>query len=75
MCFIENIMHMHDYEKIGKFFIRESLNIEYFNNHKKDDFHFTKNKLYKDLHCNTKFYLRYSFPDVNKNIYQNITLE
>ena len=75
MCFIENIMYMHDYEKIGNFFIRESLNIEYFKNHQNDDFHYTKNKTIKDLHCNTKFYLGYSFPDVNKNICHNITLE
>ena len=75
MCFIENIMHMHDYEKIGNFFIRESLNIEYFKNHQKDDFHYSKNKLFKDLHCNTKFYLGYSFPDANKDICQNIQLD
>ena len=75
MCYIENILHMHDYEKIGNFFIRESLNIEYFNNHKKDDFHFTKNKFFKDLHCNTKFYLGYSFPDVNKGANNSIILD
>ena len=75
MCYIENILHMHDYEKIGNFFIRESLNIEYFNNHKKDDFHFTKNKFFKDLHCNTKFYLGYSFPDVNKGTNNSIILD
>ena len=75
MCFIENILHMHDYEKIGNYFIRESLNIDYFNNYKKDDFHFTKNQFFKDLHCITKFYLGYSFPDVNKGTCQNIILE
>ena len=75
MCYIENILHMHDYEKIGNFYIRESLNIEYFNNHKKDDFHFTKNKFFKDLHCNTKFYLGYSFPDVNKGTNNSIILD
>ena len=75
MCYIENILHMHDYEKIGNFFIRESLNIEYFNNHKKDDFHFTKNKFFKDLHCSTKFYLGYSFPDVNKGTNNSIILD
>ena len=75
MCFIENILHKHNYEKIGNFFIRESLNIEYFNNYKKDDFHYTKKKFFKDLHCTTKFYLGYSFPDANKNTCQNIILE
>ena len=75
MCFIENILYMHNYEKIGNFFIRESLNIDYFNNFKKDDFHYTKNKFFKDLHCLTKFYLGYSFPDVNKDVSQNIILE
>ena len=44
MCFIENILYMHEYEKIGNYFIREPLNIEYFNNLNKDDFHFSKNK-------------------------------
>ena len=75
MCFIENIMHIHNYEKIGNFFIRESLNIEYFNNHRKEDFHYTNNKSFKDLHCNTKFYLGYEFPNVNNNTSQNIVLE
>ena len=75
MCFIENILYMHNYEKIGNFYIRDSLNIEYFNNHKKDDFHFTKNKVFKDLHAVTKFYLGYSFPDVNNASNKNIILE
>jgi hypothetical protein len=66
---------MHDYEKIGNFYIRESLNIDYFKNHKKDDFHFTKNKFFKDLHCITKFYLGYSFPNVNKETNNTIILE
>jgi hypothetical protein len=75
MCYLENILHMHDYEKIGNFYIRESLNIDYFKNHKKDDFHFTKNKFFKDLHCITKFYLGYSFPNVNKETNNTIILE
>ena len=76
MCYIENILHMHNYEKIGNFYIRESLNIDYFKNHKKDDFHFTKNKFFKDLHCITKFYLGYSFPNINnKETDNNIFLE
>ena len=66
---------MHDYEKIGNYFVRESLNIEYFNNHKKDDFHFTKNKCFKDIHATTKFYLGYIFPDMNSNSKKNIILE
>jgi hypothetical protein len=75
MCLIENILYMHDYEKIGNFFIRESLNIEYFKNHKNDDFHYTKNKSIKDLHCSTKFHLGYSFPNVNNGKDENIKLE
>ena len=75
MCFIENILYMHDYEKIGNYFVRESLNIEYFNNHKKDDFHFTKNKCFKDIHATTKFYLGYIFPDMNSNSNKNIILD
>ena len=75
MCLIENILHMHDYEKIGNYFIRESLSIDYFTNFQKDDFHFTKNKSFKDMHCVTKFYLGYSFPDVNKGESQGIYLE
>ena len=75
MCLIENIFYMHDYEKIGNYFIRESLNIDYFHNHKKDDFHFTKNKFFKDLHAVTKFYLGYIFPDMNSSVNDNIVLE
>ena len=75
MCLIENILYMHDYEKIGNFFIRESLNIEYFKNHKNDDFHYTKNKSIKDLHCSTKFHLGYSFPNVTNGKDENIKLE
>ena len=75
MCLIENILYMHDYEKIGNFFIRESLNIEYFKNHKNDDFHYSKNKSIKDLHCSTKFHLGYSFPNVNNGKDENIKLE
>ena len=75
MCFIENILYLHDYEKIGNYFIRESLNIDFFKNHKKDDFHFTKNKSFKDLHSSTKFYLGYIFPDMNSTSNKNIILE
>ena len=75
MCLIENILYMHDYEKIGNFFIRESLNIEYFKNHKNDDFRYTKNKSIKDLHCSTKFHLGYSFPNVTNGKDENIKLE
>ena len=75
MSLIENILHMHDYEKIGNFYIRESLNIDYFKNFQKNDSHFTKNKHFKDLHCTTKFYLGYSFPDASKGEFQNIVLE
>ncbi len=75
MCFIENILYMHDYEKIGNYYVRESLNIEYFNNHKKDDYHFTGNKNFKDLHASTKFYLGYIFPDMNNPSNKNIVLE
>ena len=75
MCLIENILYMHDYEKIGNFFIRESLNIEYFKNHKNDDFRYTKNKSIKDLHCSTKFYLGYSFPNVTNGKDENIKLK
>ena len=75
MCFIENILYMHDYEKIGNYFVRESLNIDYFNNHKKDDFHFSKKKFFKDLHATTKFYLGYIFPDMNSNSNKNIILD
>ena len=75
MCFIENILYLHDYEKIGNYFIRESLNIDFFKNHKKDDFHFTKNKSFKDLHASTKFYLGYIFPDMNSSSNKNIILE
>ena len=75
MCLIENILYMHDYEKIGNFFIRESLNIEYFKNHKNDDFHYTKNKSIKDLHCSTKFHLGYSFPNITNGKDENIKLE
>ena len=75
MCHLENILHMHNYEKIGNFYIRESLNIDYFKNHKNDDFHFTNNKFFKDLHCITKFYLGYSFPNVNKETNNTIILE
>ena len=75
MCFIENILYMHDYEKIGNFFIRESLNIEYFNNHQKEDYRYSKNKTFKDLHCTTKFHLGYSFPNVNDSTNENIKLE
>jgi len=75
MCLIENILYMHDYEKIGNFFIRESLNIEYFKNHKNDDFRYTKNKSIKDLHCSTKFHLGYSFPNITNGKDENIKLE
>ena len=75
MCFLENILYMHDYEKIGNYYVRESLNIEYFNNHKKDDYHFTMNKNFKDLHASTKFYLGYIFPDMNNASNKNIVLE
>ena len=75
MCFLENILYMHDYEKIGNYFVRDPLNIEYFNNHKKDDYHFTKNEIFKDLHAVTKFYLGYIFPDVNNASDENIILE
>ena len=75
MCFLENILYMHEYEKIGNYFVREQLNIEYFNNHKRDDFHFTKNKIFKDIHASTKFYLGYIFPDMNIPSKNNITLE
>ena len=75
MCFIENILYMHEYEKIGNYFVREQLNIEYFNNHKKDDFHFSNNKFFKDLHAVTKFYLGYIFPDMNSTTNKNIVLE
>ena len=75
MCFIENILYMHDYEKIGNYYVRESLNIDYFNNHKKDDYHFTGNKNFKDLHASTKFYLGYIFPDMNNASNKNIVLE
>ena len=75
MCFIENILYMHEYEKIGNYFIREPLNIEYFNNLNKDDFHFSKNKYFKDLHTVTKFYMGYIFPDMNSTSNKNIVLE
>ena len=75
MCFIENILYMHEYEKIGNYFVREQLNIEYFNNHKKDDFHFSNNKFFKDLHAVTKFYLGYIFPDMNTTSNKDIVLE
>ena len=75
MCFLENILYMHEYEKIGNYYIREPLNIEYFKNHQKDDFHFTNNKSLKDLHTTTKFYLGYSFPDENNDSNKNIILE
>ena len=75
MCFIENILYMHEYEKIGNYFVREQLNIEYFNDHKKDDFHFSNNKFFKDLHAVTKFYLGYIFPDMNSTTNKNIVLE
>lgn len=76
MCYIENIFYKHNYENIGNYFIKDSLNnCNYFNNYKKDDSKFTKNKLFKDLNTTTHIYLAYEFPLNTKDDTDDIKLE